>query len=159
MYLNAQIFAKSSKKEFENRTPRSTKKRATLVPLFSYPLLSYFRTSFCVTPPPTRITFRRSKVRSRFEQSKMMKRRQQRSCKSCADRQKVNLFTFFDYLHKAVNCAAICLRLYIADNSATPPPKQRPRRGVRKKRGRLPSSSFSYPEPGSNRHRGEPTGV
>ena len=33
-----------------------------------------------------------------------------------------------------------------------------PAKGKRKKR-KISSSSFSYPEPGSNRHRGEPTGV
>jgi hypothetical protein len=33
-FLNAQIFAKSSKKEFENRTPRSTKEKFERTSLF-----------------------------------------------------------------------------------------------------------------------------
>ena len=34
------------------------------------------------------------------------------------------IYSLFDYQHKSVNCKAIRLRIYIADNSATPPPNR-----------------------------------
>ena len=54
------------------------------------------------------------------------------------------------YLNRRFSIKILMLRsntahLQSADKSAEPPQEQRPRRRVKRKRGRLPSSSFSYP--------------
>ena len=59
------------------------------------------------------------------------------------------IYLLFDYQHKSVNCKAIRLRIYIADNSATPPPNRlTPAKGTKKEKF-AKNFSFQYPEPGS----------